>query len=100
MGVHTGICFAAQASHSTRPGTPPPSAPSAGKDFSNQDLRRSNFTSASCKRTNFSNSQFQGAYFIKAVLYEANFEVGDPGFPARSPRPTGLLGYWASKEPA
>eukprot|EP00967_Tisochrysis_lutea_P117828 scaffold190872_cov21-Tisochrysis_lutea.AAC.1 len=42
----------------------------ACKDFSNQDLRRSNFTSASAKKANFSNSNFSGAYFIKAVLAE------------------------------
>ncbi|KAJ9506200.1 hypothetical protein QJQ45_014795 [Haematococcus lacustris] len=45
-----------------------------GQDFSNQDLRRSNFTSASAKRANFSNSNLQGAYFMKAVVFRANFE--------------------------
>lgn len=39
-----------------------------GRDFSNQDLRRSNFTSASCKRTNFKGAKLEGAYFIKAVV--------------------------------
>jgi uncharacterized protein YjbI with pentapeptide repeats len=32
-----------------------------------QDLRRSNFTSASLKRAKFVNSNLQGAYLIKAV---------------------------------
>lgn len=37
-------------------------------------LRRSNFTSAECRRTNFKGANLQGAYFIKAVTYKANFE--------------------------
>uniref|UniRef100_A0A7S0RK82 Thylakoid lumenal protein n=1 Tax=Chlamydomonas leiostraca TaxID=1034604 RepID=A0A7S0RK82_9CHLO len=45
-----------------------------GKDFSNQDLRRSNFTAASAKKANFAHSNLQGAYFIKAVVFRANFE--------------------------
>jgi hypothetical protein len=45
-----------------------------GRDFSGEDLRRSNFTSADCKRTNFSNANLQGAYFMKSVNYLANFE--------------------------
>eukprot|EP00882_Tetradesmus_deserticola_P013104 GHRQ01013897.1.p1 GENE.GHRQ01013897.1~~GHRQ01013897.1.p1 ORF type:complete len:261 (+),score=92.30 GHRQ01013897.1:47-784(+) len=45
-----------------------------GKDFSNQDLRRSNFTSADCRRANFKNSNLQGAYFMKAVAFQTNFE--------------------------
>lgn len=40
-----------------------------------QDLRRSNFTSADCRRCNFKDSNLQGAYFIKAVVPYANFEV-------------------------
>ena len=31
-----------------------------------QDLRRSNFTSASAKGTNFKGANLQGAYFMKA----------------------------------
>lgn len=46
----------------------------AGRDFSNQDLRRSNFTAAEARGANFSNSNLQGAYFIKTVVYRANFE--------------------------
>jgi hypothetical protein len=42
-----------------------------------QDLRRSNFTSADCKQTNFKGSKLQGAYFMKAVAYKANFEGAD-----------------------
>eukprot|EP00798_Chlamydomonas_sp_ICE-L_P019490 gene19490-26153_t len=45
-----------------------------GKDFSKQDLRRSNFTSAKCRKTDFSDSNLQGAYFMKAVTFQANFE--------------------------
>ncbi|WIA37298.1 hypothetical protein OEZ86_014236 [Tetradesmus obliquus] len=60
-----------------------------GKDFSNQariqtayresedaiiDLRRSNFTSADCRKANFKNSNLQGAYFMKAVAFQTNFE--------------------------
>lgn len=45
-----------------------------GRDFSGQDLRRSNFTSAECRRTNFKDANLQGAYFMKAVTYKANFE--------------------------
>jgi uncharacterized protein YjbI with pentapeptide repeats len=40
-----------------------------------QDLRRSNFTSANAKRAIFKDANLQGAYFIKAVTYKANFEV-------------------------
>lgn len=32
-----------------------------------QDLRRSNFTSANCKNAKFTNSNLQGAFFMKAV---------------------------------
>ena len=39
-----------------------------GRDFSNQDLQRSNFTSADCRDCNFKNSKLQGAYFIKTVV--------------------------------
>ena len=45
------------------------------KDFHGEDLRRSNFTSASCKSCNFKNAKLQGTYFIKAVVAKANFEV-------------------------
>ncbi|PNW70481.1 hypothetical protein CHLRE_17g721700v5 [Chlamydomonas reinhardtii] len=45
-----------------------------GRDFSNQDLRRSNFTSADCRNATFKGSNLQGAYFIKAVTYRTNFE--------------------------
>eukprot|EP01025_Chloroclados_australasicus_P025276 TRINITY_DN2527_c0_g6_i1.p1 TRINITY_DN2527_c0_g6~~TRINITY_DN2527_c0_g6_i1.p1 ORF type:complete len:282 (+),score=24.87 TRINITY_DN2527_c0_g6_i1:88-846(+) len=48
-----------------------------GRDFSNQDLRRSNFTAADCRKCNFKNSKLQGAYFIKAVTFDANFENAD-----------------------
>eukprot|EP01024_Parvocaulis_polyphysoides_P036560 TRINITY_DN324_c0_g1_i1.p1 TRINITY_DN324_c0_g1~~TRINITY_DN324_c0_g1_i1.p1 ORF type:complete len:250 (-),score=39.13 TRINITY_DN324_c0_g1_i1:245-994(-) len=48
-----------------------------GRDFSNQDLRRSNFTAADCRKCNFKNSLLQGAYFIKAVAYDTNFENAD-----------------------
>mmetsp|Transcript_19166 Transcript_19166/g.26524 ORF Transcript_19166/g.26524 Transcript_19166/m.26524 type:complete len:260 (-) Transcript_19166:103-882(-) len=46
----------------------------SGEDFSNKDLRRSNFTSANIKGANFSGSNCQGAYFIKAMAAGANFE--------------------------
>lgn len=45
-----------------------------GRDFSNQDLRRSNFTSASLKNADFHGANLQGSYFIKAVAFKANFE--------------------------
>ena len=45
-----------------------------GKDFKGQDLRRSNFTSADCRRADFSNAKLQGAYFMKAVAFQTNFE--------------------------
>ncbi|GLC41121.1 hypothetical protein PLESTB_001793800 [Pleodorina starrii] len=45
-----------------------------GRDFSGQDLRRSNFTSADCRNANFKGSNLQGAYFIKAVTFRTNFE--------------------------
>eukprot|EP01023_Acetabularia_acetabulum_P018022 TRINITY_DN1909_c0_g1_i1.p1 TRINITY_DN1909_c0_g1~~TRINITY_DN1909_c0_g1_i1.p1 ORF type:complete len:246 (+),score=40.18 TRINITY_DN1909_c0_g1_i1:304-1041(+) len=48
-----------------------------GRDFSNQDLKRSNFTAANCRKCNFKNSQLQGAYFIKTVAFDANFENAD-----------------------
>ena len=48
-----------------------------GRDFSNQDLTRSNFTAADCRQCNFANSKLAGAYFIKAVTYQANFENAD-----------------------
>ena len=35
-----------------------------------QDLRRSNFTSASCKKTSFMNSKLNAAYFMKAIAYK------------------------------
>jgi hypothetical protein len=48
-----------------------------GRDFSNQDLRRSNFTSADCRDCSFKNSKLVGAYFIKTVVARANFENAD-----------------------
>jgi uncharacterized protein YjbI with pentapeptide repeats len=45
-----------------------------GKDFSGQDLRRSNFTSADCRDCNFQGANLQGTYFIKAVTARANFK--------------------------
>lgn len=48
-----------------------------GRDFSNQDLTRSNFTAADCRGCNFKNSKLNGAYFIKAVTANANFENAD-----------------------
>jgi hypothetical protein len=48
-----------------------------GKDFHDQDLRRSNFTAADCRNCNFSGAKLQGAYFIKTVLAKANFENAD-----------------------
>jgi uncharacterized protein YjbI with pentapeptide repeats len=51
-----------------------------------QDLRRSNFTSADCRKANFKGSNLQGAYFMKAVTFKTNFEVRQhPG--ARPPGP-------------
>ena len=49
----------------------------AGKDFSKQDLRRSNFTAADCRDCNFKSSKLVGAYFIKSVVARANFENAD-----------------------
>lgn len=49
----------------------------AGKDFSKQDLRRSNFTAADCRDCSFKNSKLVGAYFIKSVVARANFENAD-----------------------
>lgn len=48
-----------------------------GKDFSNQDLRRSNFTAADCRDCSFKNSRLVGAYFIKTVVARADFENAD-----------------------
>ncbi|GMH32351.1 hypothetical protein BSKO_00185 [Bryopsis sp. KO-2023] len=48
-----------------------------GRDFSNQDLTRSNFTAADCRNCNFKNAKLTGAYFIKAVTANANFENAD-----------------------
>ncbi|CAL5229577.1 g12933 [Coccomyxa viridis] len=48
-----------------------------GKDFHDQDLRRSNFTAADCRDCNFKNSKLQGTYFIKTVVARANFENAD-----------------------
>lgn len=48
-----------------------------GRDFSNQDLTRSNFTASDCRQCNFKNSKLIGAYFIKAVTFQANFENAD-----------------------
>lgn len=48
-----------------------------GKDFSGQDLRRSNFTSANARNASFKGAKLQGAYFIKAVTANANFEDAD-----------------------
>ena len=45
-----------------------------GKDFSGQDLRRSNFTSADARDANFKNCKLEAAYFIKTVVARANFE--------------------------
>jgi len=48
-----------------------------GRDFSKQDLRRSNFTAADCRDCNFKDSKLVGAYFIKSVVARANFEGAD-----------------------
>ena len=48
-----------------------------GKDFSKQDLRRSNFTAADCRDCNFKDAKLAGAYFIKSVVARANFENAD-----------------------
>lgn len=48
-----------------------------GKDFHGEDLRRSNFTAASCRNCNFKDTKLQGTYFIKAVVAKANFENAD-----------------------
>jgi len=49
----------------------------AGQDFSGQDLRRANFTAADVRRCNFQKSKLNGAYFIKAVAFQTNFEGAD-----------------------
>jgi len=46
-------------------------------DFKGQDLRRSNFTAADVRRSNFAGAKLNGAYFIKAVAFETNFEGAD-----------------------
>ncbi|KAL4429364.1 hypothetical protein ABPG77_005138 [Micractinium sp. CCAP 211/92] len=48
-----------------------------GRDFSKQDLQRSNFTSADARDANFEGSNLQAAYFMKAVLARTNFENAD-----------------------
>jgi hypothetical protein len=51
-----------------------------GKNFDGQDLRRSNFTSASANQSrppSFRGAKLNGAYLIKAVLPKANFEGAD-----------------------
>jgi hypothetical protein len=48
-----------------------------GRDFSKQDLRRSNFTAADCRDCNFKDAKLVGAYFIKSVVARANFENAD-----------------------
>jgi uncharacterized protein YjbI with pentapeptide repeats len=48
-----------------------------GKDFSGQDLRRSNFTAADCRDCNFKGSKLNAVYFIKSVLARANLENAD-----------------------
>lgn len=48
-----------------------------GRDFSNQNLQRSNFTSADCRDCSFKGSKLAGAYFIKTVVARANFEGAD-----------------------
>lgn len=40
-----------------------------------QDLRRSNFTSADVRKASFANANLQGAYFMKSVAFQTNFEV-------------------------
>lgn len=45
-----------------------------GRDFEKQDLRRSNFTSADIRKANFKGSNLQGAYLMKAVAFQTNFE--------------------------
>lgn len=42
-----------------------------------QDLRRSNFTSADCRRANFKGAKLNGAYLIKAVTAFADFTDAD-----------------------
>eukprot|EP00210_Caulerpa_lentillifera_P006924 g6620.t2 len=53
------------------------SADLRGKDFSNQDLTRSNFTAADCRQCIFRNCKLSGAYFIKTVNFQADFENAD-----------------------
>lgn len=48
-----------------------------GRNFSKQDLRRSNFTAADCRDCNFKDAKLVGAYFIKSVVARANFENAD-----------------------
>lgn len=40
-----------------------------------QDLRRSNFTSAECRHCNFKDANLAGTYFIKANVFDTNFQV-------------------------
>lgn len=49
----------------------------SGRDFSGEDLTRSNFTAADCRKCNFKGAKLTGAYFIKAVTASANFEDAD-----------------------
>jgi uncharacterized protein YjbI with pentapeptide repeats len=48
-----------------------------GKNFDNQDLRRSNFTSASIKKGSFRGAKLNGAYFIKSVVPFVDFTAAD-----------------------
>jgi len=51
-----------------------------GKNFDGQDLRRSNFTSASANQSrppSFRGAKLNGAYLIKAVVPKADFEGAD-----------------------
>lgn len=48
-----------------------------GRDFSKQNLQRSNFTAADCRDADFSGAQLQAAYFMKSVLAHANMEGAD-----------------------
>lgn len=43
-----------------------------GRDFSSQDLTRSNFTAADCRDANFKDSKLIGAYFIKVIIKHHN----------------------------
>lgn len=44
-----------------------------GKDFSKQDLRRSNFTSAECRKCKFAGANLQGAYLMKGAFPYTDF---------------------------